>query len=257
MLAFGIVLLVLGGVATVRFLGLRRKLQAAQRAETLSCDDLGELAAAVPTGVEGVGFVKVCEVVGEAVPHDGGLLTAIESRQQCVWHRAVLTEHYWGRSTNSRGHTTRTRKRRQIHAQASETPFTVDDGTGPVAIDPRGAEFDSAEKVVDRLEEGMPTGAQLMWLAQPIFTAGNETIGVQHEEWIVRAGTRLYVLGQGRDDGIGGVTLRKPPDGPMIVSTRSEQDFAAATQRSMRTWLAGAVAGEALGIGLVVASFLV
>jgi hypothetical protein len=256
-IVFGLVVLALAGVALAHFIRQRRKLRATQTAETLSCDDLGELARAVRDEVEGVGFARVCEVVGEAVPHESGVLTAIESRHPCVWHRAVLTEHYWDWERDSDGDRHRRRKKRQIHAQASETTFLVDDDTGTIAIDPRAADVDGAEKVVDRMDENIQTGSQLMWLAEAIFTAGDRTIGVQHEEWIVRPGTRLYVLGEARDAGNGRLEMRKPAEGDMILSTRSEQEFAAATAKSARLGLLAAIGLGALGVALVVLSFIV
>jgi hypothetical protein len=107
------------------------------------------------------------------------------------------------------------------------------------------------------MEENIQTGSQLMWLAQPVFTAGERTIGVQHEEWILRPGTRLYVLGEARDAGNGRLEMRQPAEGDMILSTRSEQEYAAATAKSARLGLLAAIGLGTVGVGLVILSFLV
>lgn len=82
---------------------------------------------------------------------------------------------------------------------------------------------------------------------------GNETgtIGFQHEEWVIRQGTRLYVHGEASDV-TGAISFAAPGDGhDFIVSTRSEADVVGDSERNARIALAGGVVAALAGLGLI------
>ena len=243
MLIAGLICLALAGVALYLYLDQRKKLRAATRTETLQCGQLSELSQAAAEAVGAGSFSHACELVGPAVAPEQGPMTAPESKQACVWHRTKLTEHYWDWERDSDGDRRRVRRTREIHSHTSESSFFVDDGTGRVAIDPKGADIDGEDKVVDRMEEDrgrMSSMSGLVGIAQSIFQAGDNTIGIEHEEWIIRPGARLYVLGEASDRS-GQLELAKPDDGPMVISTRSEEEYVASTRSFMKWSLVGAI----------------
>jgi hypothetical protein len=254
MLIGGLICLALAGLCVYLFLNQRKTLRATQVAETFKCGELSEFSKATTEQVGEGTFEKVCEVVGAATPAESGPLTAPESKQPCVWHKTVLTEHYWDWERDSDGDRRRVERTRQLSSPTSETTFYVDDGTGRVAIDPRNAEIDGEEKVFDRMERDMNTGAQISDIVGSIFQVGDSTIGIEHEEWVLRPGKQLYVLGQVTDRA-GNLELRKPSENPMVISTRTEQEFAASTRKWAIAALAGAVVLGLAGVGLIVGSF--
>jgi len=238
MLIAGCVCLVLAAIAAYIFFNERKTLQAAVGTETLQCGEVNELSKAAAAAVGAGSFSHACEVLGPAKPPETGVLKASESGQECVWYRSKLTEHYWDWERDSDGDMDRTRKTREIHSSESETPFFVDDGTGRIEIVPVGADVDGPDKVVDRMEKDAgPSG----WsgLASSVF-GGDRTIGIEHEEWIIRPGARLYVLGEASDSS-GQVRIGTAKDGPFVISTRSEEEFTSSTRTTMRIALAAAI----------------
>ena len=253
MLIAGLICLGLAAVAVGVWFYYRRLLQATQRTETLQCSQLTELSKAAAEAVGPGSFNQGCEVVGTAVGAEGGPLTGPESKQECVWHKTVLTEHYWDWETDSDGDRRRVERQREISSHTSETPFLVDDGSGRVSIDPRGATIDGEEKVVSRMERdpGRAQSSGILGLAQSVFEFGDRTIGIEHEEWIIRTGGRLYVLGEVTDRR-GLLQLAKPDEGPMIISTRSEEEFAASSRKWVKWSLIAAAVLAPAGVVLTV-----
>ncbi len=238
MLIAGLVCLGLAAVAAYFFFSERKTLQAAVGTETLKCGEVNELSTAAAAAVGAGSFSHACEVVGPAKAPETGVLKASESGQECVWHRSKLTEHYWDWERDSEGDMDRTRKTREIHSAESETPFFVDDGTGRIEIVPVGADIDGADKVVDRMDKDAGSSG---WsgFASSVF-GGDRTIGIEHEEWIIRPGARLYVLGEASDKS-GQLRIGQADKGPFVISTRSEEEFTSATRTTMRLALAAAV----------------
>lgn len=80
-----------------------------------------------------------------------------------MWHRTTVTQRYWEmqKQRASDGTVTETRVERDevVSSNASAAPFVVADVTGEVTIAPEGADFDEAERVVQRFESYAPGAA--------------------------------------------------------------------------------------------------
>lgn len=258
MIIAGVICLALSAVAFYFFVDARRTLQAAQKTETLTCGEIDELSKAATEAVGAGSFSQACEVAGVAVGAESGPLTAPESGVDCVWHKTTLTEHYWDWERDSDGDRRRVRKERQLSSSTSEAVFLVDDGTGKIPVDPDGADIDGEEKVLDRMEDYDRGGgggggfASVMAGIGASLMGGDQTIGVQHQEWVIRTGARVYALGEVRDDR-GRARLAKPAKGKMLISTRSEEEITGSARTTMRIALGAAIALDVIGLGLIVA----
>ena len=256
MVGGGIALLVVAVGMAVWAQVMSRRLRAMARVETVACRDLASLRDAAAQAAGPGAFSLVCEVTGTTEPGDTGLLKAELSKVECLWHRHVVARCYEETRTDSRGNRTSTTKRETVAERTSAVPFRVRDSTGTVLVDPAGARFDHAEKVVDRFEDrphGL-TGSFTVSLFGLDLSAGggNSTLGFEYKEWVVRSGQRMYLLGEASDRS-GRLVVGKPSSGPYILSTRSEQELAHSfrTQRTVAR-IGVAVAGVAGLILLVI-----
>jgi hypothetical protein len=256
--------LVLIGVAAglLWFAQTRRKLHAeVAGTETSRCGDLDQLSRQV-AGETGPGqFRQKCELAGSAQPETQPVKAPF-SGQEAVWYRTKVTHHYRERVRRKRGndYVTEWDDRTTVVAEEeSQAPFQLDDGSGRVLIDPRGAKLDEIEESFDRFEPDTSggSGGSVEFLGMKFETSsGSESVGFQREEWIIRPNRRLYVLGE-VSDASGRLQVSKPTgDGRFLISTRSEEQIAAGAKKAV-TWstIGAAVAGLA-GVVLVVLGIL-
>ena len=233
----GIVALVAAAVGLFVWRSQGRSMRQMTSAETLSCGDLDVLVKAASDVVGAGSFSQQCEVVGVAAAGEHGLLKAPDSGRDVVWHRTLVTEHYWDETTESDGSKRRVDKTRVMSEHRSEDQFLVQDDTGTIVVDPREADVDSAPKLVERidrdsnhLELGSGTLANL---AEGMISSArsDRTTGIEHEEWGIPAGQRLYVLAEASDRG-GRLAMVSPDDGGgFTISARTEAEM----QQSART----------------------
>lgn len=250
----GIVLLVVAAGMAVWAQVVSRRLKAMARVETMACGDLASLRdAAVQAAGPGT-FRLTCEVAGTAEPGDHGLLRAELSKVECVWHRHSITRVYERQRTDSRGNPTSSTEISAVAQFASTTSFRVRDASGAMLVDPAGTGFDRAEKVVERFER-LPYGGFTVSAFGINLTGGDNTLGYQYEEWVVRAGQRLFLLGEAADRD-GQLVMGKPSSGLCIFSTRSEQELARGFRTERKLARIGAAVTGVAGLILLVAGLL-
>lgn len=245
-----VVLATAGLVGLVVSLLARRRLNAMRGTTTVDCAEVGNLAAA--------GEAIPCEVVGNAEVADEQLLAPL-SGTPCVWYRTSVSRRYHERrgGGNNRNQT----RTRVVSQQESPAPFVIRDRSGAATIRPEGANVIGESRSVNRFEPyypGQPT-AGAGSLAERAVSLGlnlltqsdHDTIGYEYREWIIRAGTNLYVRAGAMRDHTGHAWLQKPASGPYLISTKSE---ATLTRRSRLTMLIASIAGAvALVAGLALA----
>ena len=122
----------------------------------------------------------------------------------------------------------------------SSTPFAVRDATGPVAVNPDGANVDRPS--------ACSTASTPMWRTRrrrcragwrasssSFLRSGSQsgTLGFEYEEWVIRPGARLYVHGE-VSDASGRVAFAKPSEGRYVISTRSEEEIVGAAERNAK-----------------------
>jgi hypothetical protein len=227
--------------------------------ETLDCSDITSLAAGVGEEVGGGSFRQQCEVVGTAEPGPQGALRAPESGGDVVWHRTKVTHRYWAMETRTvDGKTTRERVERSetVSDDTSSAPFAVRDASGTIAVDPRGAEVDAPERVVDRFEQGGQAAERGGFLAGLLRSgADSGTIGFRREEWVLRPGARLWIHGEVAD-ALGTPTFGKPAKGDYIISTRSEAEVVGDARATAKFANVVAIIAGIAGVALLVAGLV-
>ena len=247
-LIIGGVLLVAAVIAVAFAVHTKRRWHAMVGTETSTVAQLaGDLATVHQLG--GATFNRVCEVSGPVEAGPDGELRSELAKLPCVWYRYEVRRRYWHTSTDSEGRTTRSQRTESVAELASAQPFRLADGTGSVLVRPDGLAIDRAERVVDRFEPDQTTES-VSFLGIQLNTR-SDTIGYEHEEWIVRPGTRLYVLGEATGHG-GDLTIGKPAQGVHIISTRSEDQLRGSAQRTQRILMWSGLAAAVIGVTLLV-----
>lgn len=199
----------------------------------------------------GVGyFVQKCEIAGAAMPAPAGSLTSEISGAECVWHKHVVTRKYWTsesqRDSNGRTRERRVQREERVAEQETGEAFLVDDGTGQLLVRPAGA-VEHMTKTVDRFEphEERAQGTELAVGGFKLRLPSRRregTIGYQHEEWLVRPGEEVYVLGE-VSDASGTLTIEKPD----LVSMKDEETLLREGRRRLRLLAAAGALSGALG----------
>jgi E3 Ubiquitin ligase len=244
----GVVLLAVAAVAVAVGLRQKRRWHAMLGTETSTAADLAaELATARELGAE---FRRTVEITGSASPGPVGELTSELAGIPCVWFRYQIRRRYWATTTDSDGDTTREERTETVARRASEQPFRVTDATGSVLVRPDGLAIDRAERVVDQFTPAEDTDS-VSFLGIRINRSQNDTIGYEREEWVVRSGTTLYVLGEVTQSN-GELTIGKPAKGVHIISTCSEAEMRASAQKLQRISMWSALGAAALGVVLLI-----
>jgi hypothetical protein len=254
----GIVLLLVAVGAFLFARHQRGKARTATATETMSCGDIARLSDGVASEVGAGDFTQRCEAVGAAQAGPHGLVDAPESKLDAVWVRTKVVHKYWEMvETRTDGRTTRTRQEREetVSENESTTPFALGDDTGSVLIHPEGADIDRPEQVVDRFDQRSTAERAGDGFVSALLRSGQDsgTLGFQHQEWIIRPGTELYVQGEVADR-TGALVFARPRDkGDFVISTRSEEEIVAGAERNAKLALGGAVVAAVLGVILVIA----
>jgi len=265
MLVFGIILLLAGAGCVFAASRAQRRVHAMTAAETLTVPELldrREIAASL-----GAEFRTVCEVVGETAPAPVGLLRSELAGVECVWHSSRVQRRYTHHDRDSDGATRVTTRTETVAEQTSPHGWALLCDGHTIGVDHGGRRPEGVEQVVDRFEpagDRQPQGA----LAGAISVLGalaggdrDETIGYQHTEWVLRPGTRMYVLGEVATEpgpsGDGPLVIRPPRDGSaFVISTRTEEELTADARRGqrIRAWVGAALALG--GLALLVAALV-
>jgi hypothetical protein len=251
---FGLVLLAAGLVCGFFAWNAKSKERKMITTETLTSQALGELAAAAAQAAGPGSFRYTCEIAGTVQPGPDGVLKSELSSTECVWHKHVVSRKYWEtrRERDSDGdyRTRRVESWERVAERRSDQPFSVVDATGTVGVLAGSREPDGLEQVVDRFEpSNEQQGTKLSFGGFSLNLGGGRegTIGYKYEEWVLRPGRRLYVLGEANDAN-GPIVVANPS----IISTKDEQQLIQEARTSQR-WLTigGAVAAVA-GVVLII-----
>lgn len=265
LIGIGVLLLLVGGGALWYASSQRKKRGELAAAETFGCRDLASLHEATASETGPGQFAHVCEVVGAAQPANGEPDKAPLSGQPAVWHRSKVTHKYWEtrreRDPDGSGYRTRRVERSRVMSDEKSTqPFAIDDGTGRVLVDPNDAELDRVEQTVNQFEQdtsGQSGGSVSAFGFTVQLGSGSGSLGFQREEWVIRPGARLYVLGEASDRS-GQLRMGKPTGGGrFLISTRSEEEIAAASEKGARIGTIVGGVSLAVGAALVIAGLVV
>lgn len=243
MLWIGILLALAGAAVFYGAVRTQRRVHAMMAAETLSVPELLEAAgiAAELNGAPGT-FRKVCEVVGRTAPAPVGMLRSDLAGVECVWHAHRVERRYERRERDGEGRMRTTTHTETVAERVSPHGWPLLRDGHTVGVDPGGRRPEPVEQVLDRFDPADDRGR-----------GGDRTLGYRNQEWVLRPGVQMYVLGE-VDDRDGPLVIRAPRDTshPFVLSTRTEQELTEADRRSQRLWSRGGAALVVLGLVLAV-----
>jgi hypothetical protein len=228
--------------------------------ETTSVASLADLAASVGKEIGSGSFTEKAEVKGKARALEP--LRADFSGTEAVWYQCVVTreweEEYWESDKDGNRHRETRRGSETVSSVLREPPFEVEDGTGRILVDPRGAKVEP-EKTWSSFEPGTggaPLRVGSFALDVLAFAAGGRrTLGYRFEEKSIPVGRDLYILGEA-SDAAGSLRIRKPEKGRFIVSTRSEEEILKGAKSGVLwTRISAAVCGVGALVCLVIGLF--
>jgi hypothetical protein len=251
-LIIGIVLIVAAVAGFFVMRAAQKRLHAIVGTETLSIPQLEDLRKiSNELGAQG-GFRKTAEVIGLSHPRPEGLLVAEISKTECVWYRYEVQRQY--EDVEYRDGNRRTIKRTETVSQhTSFEGYALRDDAGRlIGVDPNGANPDGVEQTVSRFEQAGNQSMEMFGIKLPnVFNSGGGTIGFEYKEWVIRPGRRLYILGEVHDK-IGPLVIAKPPEGPYIISTRTEDELRTSAIKQHNLFRIGVLALFAIGVVLTV-----
>lgn len=265
LVVIGIVLLILGGALLLVRRSQQGKLLEIMGTKTSTAQELTQSAEYVAERLgERGSFKQVAEVKG-ILKCDNPLRSEI-AQEPCAYYSMTVTreyeESYWTTDSQTKRRVRRTRRGSDVVSQNSQRiPFWVEDATGPIWVNPEGADIDAVQ-VVDKFESN--TGG-VITLGGFSFDVGStvgqmlsdsRTLGYRFRESILPIGRRIYVLGEVADS-TGTVQIQKPSaKGKFIISLKSEEELVRSTKSTIQWLLVGAVVSGVAGLGLVVAGLL-
>ncbi|MDP3177288.1 MAG: E3 ubiquitin ligase family protein [Spirochaetaceae bacterium] len=231
--------------------------------QTSTVASVKELASKIAAEIGPGSFSQIVEIKGTACAE--APLVAEFSSTPCVWYESVATREYeeehWETDKDGHRHRRTRRGSEEVSRILREPPFAVDDGTGAIAVDPRGAKLE-AEKSLSRFEPGeravgLAVGAFTLALGA-VLGGGRRTLGYRFEERCIPLGRKLYVLGEA-SDADGALTVRKSADKGkrFIVSIKSEEEIVAGALGAAKWLKICAAIAAAVALGLAIGGFFI
>ena len=255
-LFLGVLLGIGGGVLTYLKMQSEKKLFLVAGTETSTVKDLEELAKEM-SGGEGASyenaFSHFAEVKGKGIIEVP--LKAQISGRECLYFKVTVErereEKYWTKDSNGN----RVQKRKRVWDTVSKNEqyadWYLEDTTGKIKMDARQAELDGLVETVNKYEPQVPTGGsfgQALLGIVTSMTTNDKVLGYRTKEYILPIGTQLYVLGNVSDSSgelqIQNVTEK---DKKYLISTKSEEEIVASSQKSIKMQKIGSYVCFGLG----------
>jgi E3 Ubiquitin ligase len=207
----GLVLLLMAGAGGV--LGLRQRLwfRVLRRAEITTPDEL------IDAARTGRLERRVRAVVGVAGASGPAAVSTVNG-EQCVWHRHSVRHRQTRVRTDKRGRSHRTTRVKRVADVSSTSTFTLRGLAAQIDVLPANMLVHHPERRANRILPGIASAP--IPAAAELFSGGAVRNSFHHREWIIRAGTPLYVLGEVAGRGAR-VAIRRPAKGLHVISTRS------------------------------------
>ncbi len=178
--------------------------------------------------------------------------------QECIYYKYTVkniwTERYT--ETNSEGRSvTRTRRHEDVmDSGESSVPFTIDDGTGTILVDPMDGTFEGLTKTVERSENNFANmsgpSIQIGGLSLNLNNLGanrSRPESIKYSEEIIGLNRRLTVVGNVCDK-MGELCIQKNGKTKVIISTKSADEMVADSKKAVRNKGIGAMVCGGLGI---------
>lgn len=254
----GVVLLILGVIFFFQKRFGEKKLAEIALAEKLTAKEINDRASSGSSGK----LVQVSGTVESDTP-----LTGQMSQEQCVYCRTSVYRDYeettYQQDADGRDAPTTRRGSERLSYAENHTHFFVNDETGRVRVDPKGADIDLT-RVVDNFDTGNSlqfSGDNLKWgrfsfniSSKGMGSRGSTTLGYRFIEEIMPLNQQVLVLGEA-GSGAHEVTISKPGKGNFIISTKSAEGLASSVEGKVRFMKTAYIICLIAGAGFLIAGF--
>lgn len=237
------ILLVLGVVALLVAAGLVWNGRRTQRKANL-------LGRAVPVTADSLTRSLPGEMVSLAgTARSEHELLSQHANTPCIYFESKVIREYQRRRTSRRGG--RSRGRETVESFTRSVPFSVEDQTGRVDVDPEGAEFDASESMNEYVPDTSRQGTFSIGGLDVSIGNRAQTLGYRYTEKTIPVDGPVFVLGIVDETG----QICRPSDGRenagFFISYRDEKSLKRAWQDSARRQVYGAIILTIAGIGLI------
>jgi hypothetical protein len=165
-----------------------------------------------------------------------------------VWHRHSVRHRQTHVRTDKSGRSHRSTRVKRVADVSSTSTFALTGSQAQIDVLPADMLIHQPERRANRILPGIASAP--IPAAAELFSGGAVRNSYHHREWIIRAGTPLYVLGEVAGRGAR-VAVRRPARGLHLISTRSRQALIGRARLLM-------LGGFALaGVGLVLGGLLI
>lgn len=226
--------------------------------ETLSTGTIKDLCAAA-SGAAGAGaFRHPVEVAGTAEAGPTGLLTSELSHAECVWHRHKVTRRYRHQETDSQGKRTTSTREEVVAELTTEDAFELRDAAGTITVIPTRV-VDGATKSLSEFREPTTHDEGATVRVGPLeidLGGGDNTLGFEYEEWILKPGTTVFVHGEATDAS-GALAIAEPAGkSKLVISTKSETQLLDAAEKEAKGLRVATLVGLGIAVACLVLSFI-
>ena len=208
---------------------------------------MGQTEASNASDVSGLSPGTLVEVKGTLRCEEP--LTSEMANETCAYYSKVVREYLERDYDDDVG----SDRRSEVVVQNEQfAPYTVEDATGRVPVNGKGAEVD-AWQVVDRFERNTGGNGPSISLGGATINlgGGERTLGYRYTENILTVDAQVYVLGTVQEDG----TIGGPPPGKeghrFVVSHRSEDALGQSLGKTVRWIGVGGIGAIVVGIALL------
>ena len=256
----GGILLVIGVILIFVHVRSKRRAGYLIAARPSKAGELASTAGTVAAEIEGGDFRHFASLYGKSVCPTP-LISPLDERP-CLYYSMTITRRYeedYYTKDNEGRRVRRTRTGSQImSSETDDTPFDLDDTTGSIDVNPRGADYDGLMETVDRFEPGHAGHSQLRmgrWTLSVGSAGGSRrTLGYHYSEHVLPANQTLTVVAE-VSDATGALVLGK--GGPVfIISTRTKKEIIGSAEKMARITAAASGICVLGGIGLLIAHFV-
>lgn len=254
----GVVIFLLGFLFIYLKKGEEEKLGLLAATETYTAQQLKELQKSIAEEIGAGSFRQMAEVKGR-VECPSPIVSEM-TRTKCVGCRSEVVREYeetYYEKDDKGNRQMRTRRGSDTMSDNRQTtPFYVVDSTGKVRIEPDGAEMDMVQ-VKDSYEPANSvsmSNSRITWGSFSFNVSsswsmgeGRKTLGYRFREYIFPLDRPVFILGEATDAGEE-VAIRRPvKEGRFLISTKTEEEIAAAAAGSAKLYKFLAFGAFALG----------
>ena len=199
--------------------------------DTSTVTELKQLQAAIEAEIGGGSFQQVVELKGAIEAKNP--LTSELGEEECVYYRTNIEEEYERTyyETDDEGQRVKktSQETRKLAGNETSIRFQLEDATGKIVVNPNQANIEALQ-TIDHYEPyggGKKVRYRNFKLDHSPKQSGDHRIlGYRFQEWVLRVGTPIYLLGE-VDDREGQLIVENPKETeqPFLITYKTEAEL--------------------------------